>query len=143
MNLMVNQKPIIDTQKEKGIQNSTKDSHQITREEGKKKKGTKKNCINSQKTVTPMTVSTHGRYLLSFFLSLFICLFRPASMAYGISQTRSQIRAAAAGLHHSHSFAGSEPHLRHTAQHMAMLVLNPLSEARDRTHVLMDDSRVR
>ena len=71
---MVNQKPIIDTQKEKGIQNNTKDSHQITREEGKKKKETKKNCINSQKTVTPMTVSTHGRYLLSFFLSFFVFL---------------------------------------------------------------------
>ena len=33
-------------------------------------------------------------------------------MAYGVSQARGQIRAAAAGLRHSHSNATSEPHLR-------------------------------
>ena len=45
---------------------------------------------------------------------LFFCLFglfRAAPMAYGGSQAKGQIGAAAAGLHHSHSNAGSEPHL--------------------------------
>ena len=31
---------------------------------------------------------------------------------YGISQARGQIGAAAEGLHHSHSLAGSKPHLQ-------------------------------
>ena len=39
----------------------------------------------------------------------FSSCFRAASMAYGYSQARGQIRAAAAGLHHSHSNVGYEP----------------------------------
>ena len=35
-------------------------------------------------------------------------------MAYGGSQARGRIGAAAAGLHHSHSDAGLEPCLRST-----------------------------
>ena len=46
------------------------------------------------------------RTLLFFFV---FCLFRAASPAYGGSQTRGQIGAAVAGLHHSNM--GSEPHL--------------------------------
>ena len=41
-------------------------------------------------------------------------------MAYGGSQARGQIKATAAGLHRSHSNAGSEPCLRPTPQRMAM-----------------------
>ena len=37
---------------------------------------------------------------------------------------------------------GSKPHLPLTTQLMAMPVLNPLSEARDGTHILMDTSWV-
>ena len=37
-------------------------------------------------------------------------------MAYGGSQARGLIRAVAAGLRHSHSNSGSEPHLRPTSQ---------------------------
>ena len=44
-----------------------------------------------------------------FFFFFFFCIFRAAPAAYGGSQARGQIRAAAAGLHHSHSNAGSEP----------------------------------
>ena len=44
------------------------------------------------------------------------CLFRVESVAYGISQARDPIGAAAANLHHSHSHAGSKPHLRPTPQ---------------------------
>ena len=44
----------------------------------------------------------------------------PAPYAYGGSQARSQIRAVAAGLHHSHSNTRSEPHLQSTPQLTAM-----------------------
>ena len=37
-------------------------------------------------------------------------------MAYGGSQARGPIEAVAAGLHHGHSNAGSEPHLQPTPQ---------------------------
>ena len=43
-------------------------------------------------------------------------LFRVTPAAYGGSQARGQIRAAAASLYHSHSNIGSEPHLRPTSQ---------------------------
>ena len=58
---------------------------------------------------------------ISFFLYLFTyCLFRAALMAYGISQARGRIRAAAANLHHNHRNATSEPCLQTTPQLMAM-----------------------
>ena len=38
-------------------------------------------------------------------------LYTAAPAAYGGSQARSLIGATAASLHHSHSNAGSEPHL--------------------------------
>ena len=41
-------------------------------------------------------------------------------MAYGGSDTRGRLRAVAAGLHHSHSDARSEPRLQHKPQLMAM-----------------------
>ena len=59
---------------------------------------------------------------LSFPL-LFFFLFRatPAPAAYGGSQVRCQIGAIAASLCHSHSNAGSKPHLRPTPQLTATL----------------------
>ena len=48
-------------------------------------------------------------------------------MAYGGSQARGQIRALAAGLHHS------------SQQHQ---ILNPLSRAKDQTCVLLDASQI-
>ena len=53
---------------------------------------------------------------------------RAAPAAYGGFQAGDQIGAAAAGLHHSHSSAGSLTHW---------------SEARDWTHILMDTSQIR
>ena len=47
--------------------------------------------------------------------------FRAAPVAYGGSQAKGQIRAIAAGLHRSHSNAGSEPCLQNTPQLMATL----------------------
>ena len=53
-------------------------------------------------------------------------------VAYGNSQARGQIGAAAANLHHSHSKVGSEPHLRPTLQLVATPGPKlPLSKARD------------
>ena len=57
-------------------------------------------------------------------------------MAFGSSQARGRIRAVAAGLCHSHSNAESELCLN--VPHS----FNPLSEARDRIHFLMDTSWV-
>ena len=75
---------------------------------------------------------------------LFLCflLFRAAHSAYGSPQARGQLRAVAGSLHHSHSNVGSELCLWPTPQLRQCQILNPLSEARDRTHVLMDTSWV-
>ena len=73
------------------------------------------------------------------FIYLFWVFFRAASVAYGSSQTRGQIRATAASLHHSHSNSGSE-HIfdlgGSSQQHHQ--ILNPLREARDQTLILAD-----
>ena len=54
-------------------------------------------------------------------LYFFFCfLFRATPTAYGGSQARSPIGAAAANLHHSQSNARSEPRLRPTPQLTAM-----------------------
>ena len=50
----------------------------------------------------------------------FFFLFRAVPVAYGNSQATGPIRAAAAGLQHSHSNAGSEPHLWPTPWLMVM-----------------------
>ena len=52
------------------------------------------------------------------FLFIYL-LFRATFTAYRGSQARGQIRTVAAGLHHSHSNVGSEPHLGATPQLMA------------------------
>ena len=44
-------------------------------------------------------------------LLLFVFFFRATPMAYGGSQVRGPIGATAAGQHHSHSNARSEPRL--------------------------------
>ena len=65
---------------------------------------------------------------LCFFVLFCFLLFRPAPSAYGSSQARSWIRATAAGLCHSHSNTGSEPHLWPTPQLMAMPGLWPTEQ---------------
>ena len=62
--------------------------------------------------------------VIYIFLCLFVCLFfaifRATLAAHGASQARSWIGAIAAGLHHSHSNAGSKTCLWPTPQLMAM-----------------------
>ena len=65
--------------------------------------------------------------------------FRATPAAYRGFQARGGIQATAAGLHHNHSNARSEPSLQPTPQHQ---ILSPLGEARDQTHNLMVPSRI-
>ena len=46
-----------------------------------------------------------------FLFLFYFLLFKGTPERYGGSQTRGLIGATAVGLHHSHSNAGSEPHL--------------------------------
>ena len=73
---------------------------------------------------------------------IIIFLFRAAPVAYGSSQARGQIRAAAAGLQYSHSNGGSETSLQPTLQFTATLDPCTLNEARDQIHILMDASQI-
>jgi len=63
--------------------------------------------------------------------SFFFFFFKATPAAYVSSWPKSQIGATAASLHHSPSNARSEPHLQPVLH---------VSEARDRTHILMDIS---
>ena len=58
-------------------------------------------------------------------------------------EARGLIGAVAAGLHHSHSSARSEPSLRPTSQPTATPILNPQSKARDGTRNPMVHSQIR
>ena len=53
------------------------------------------------------------------FCIYYTFLFRAAPAAYGVSRARGQIGAVAVCLHHSHSNAGSEPHVQITLQFAA------------------------
>ena len=54
------------------------------------------------------------------FLFFCFCFFRATPVAYGSSQARGLIAAAAADLHHNHSNTRSEPCLGQPPQLMAM-----------------------
>ena len=64
--------------------------------------------------------ATTGTPLIYLFIYLFIFVFLlflwAAPSAYGGSQARGRIGAAAAGLHHSHSHTRSKPSLQPTPQ---------------------------
>ena len=53
----------------------------------------------------------------SIIIIFSFCFFRAAPTAHGGSKARSGTGAAAAGLHHSHSSAGSGPPLTYTTAH--------------------------
>ena len=80
-------------------------------------------------TLHPMASWTHIHHtvFLGFVLFCFLVwfgfillLFKAAPAAYRSSQTRGQIRAIAAGLHHIHSNTGSETPLQPTPRLTAM-----------------------
>ena len=60
--------------------------------------------------VSSLTCWAKTEHLQFFFFFFFFGLFRAAPAAYGGSQVRGRTGAAAAGLHHSHSNAGSLNH---------------------------------
>ena len=81
-------------------------------------------------------------YFYYLFVCLFVAFFRAAPAAYGGSKAKGQIRATAADLHHSHSNIRSEPlcDLHHSSWQCR--ILNPLSEAGDRTCMVMDPGQI-
>ena len=64
-----------------------------------------------------------GFSFLSFFLFFSFGLFRAAPVAYGNAQAKGGIRAAAAGLPHSHS--NTDPSRVCSLQHSSLAMLNP------------------
>ena len=70
-------------------------------------------------TSIPQNLSGQTQQRFIFCLSV-LSFFRAAPTAYGGSQAGGQIRAIAAGLHHSHSNVRLESSLRPTRQLMAM-----------------------
>ena len=70
-----------------------------------------------------MIIITQFYFIFYFLFYFFVFLPFPGQlpMAYGGSQARGLIRALATGLCQNHNNMGSEPHLRPTAQLMAML----------------------
>ena len=77
-----------------------------------------------------------------FGLASVFLLFRAARVSYRSSQARGWIGAAATGLYHNHSNAESKHviNLHHSSRQCK--ILNPLSKARDRTHIFMDASQI-
>ena len=75
-------------------------------------------CIDAFIIIQCLSLSLS--FVIDFVFFLFSLLFRATPTAYGGSQARGQIGAIAAGLHHSHSNVGSEPHRRPTPQLTAM-----------------------
>ena len=79
---------------------------------------------------------------LFFFPFFFFGLLGPHLAAYECFQARGPMGTAAAVPYHGHSNMGFKPRLWPTPQLTATLILNPLSEARDQTFVLMDTSQI-
>ena len=77
----------------------------------------------------------------TFFCFLFFWLFRAAPLAYGGSQARGCIGAAAA---YTTAIATPDPSCVCDLQHSSRQrrIRNPLSKTRDRTCVLMDASQI-
>ena len=67
-------------------------------------------------------------FVFWFFVFCLFAVSRATTVAHGGSQARGLIGAIAAGLHHSHSHAGSEPHLRPTPQLTATLGPQPTEQ---------------
>ena len=84
--------------------------------------GTQPSFISNQKNKDFLLKTA---FYLFFFFFFFFAISWTAPAAYGGSQARGQIEATSAGLYHSHSNVGSEPHLQPTPQLVAMLDPQP------------------
>ena len=83
-------------------------------------------------------------FLPSFFsFFFFFLLFKAAPVAYGSSQAKDRIIAAAAGLHHSQSHARSKSHLQPIPQLVATPDLWPIDQSQGSNPHLRDTSRIR
>ena len=80
--------------------------------------------VSAYMTITKITHLLGSQVSVAVIL---FCLFRAPHRACGSAQVRGRIGTAAASLPHS------------SGQHQ---ILNPLSKARDETHILMDTSHV-
>jgi len=111
--------------------------------------GLRRMCVNMKEACMGYSHYLAFRWRKEFYFILFLFiylffvffLFIAAPAAHGSSRARGWIRASAAS--HSHS------QIRHPSQicdlyHSSLQcqILNPLSEARDRTRILMDTSHV-
>ena len=92
--------------------------------------------VRSQSRLCIISKSTAVGFFFAFGL------LRAVSAAYGSSQARGQIGATAAGLQHSpcHARSSRVCDLHHSSRQCQ--IPDPLSEARDRTRILMDTSQV-
>ena len=75
--------------------------------------------VNNLTVISKCSSERRVAYVSIFFF--FFWSFRVSPVAYGSSQARGQTGVAAAGLHHSHSNAGSKLHLQPTPQLSAMM----------------------
>ena len=69
------------------------------------------NCDHLRQLHFPTEMFPHDSFIRQTMDIFFFGLFRATSMAYGNSQGRDRIGAAAAGLYRSYSKGGSELHL--------------------------------
>ena len=76
------------------------------------------------------------------FLFLFFFLFRAIPMAYGSSQARGQIENASTSLHRPTAMQDTSCVCNPHHSSWQCQILDPLSEARDQKHVLMNTSWV-
>ena len=102
-------------------------------------------CFLVTRTLKSYSCSNFQIYgVIILLLIYFFLLFRATLTAYGGSQAWGQIGAKAASLRHSHSAALPDLsrifYLHHNSRQGQ--ILNPPSEARDQTHLLMDTSRI-
>ena len=79
--------------------------------------------ISENKIIKYHILSHHPKLITLFCLFYWCLFFKAAPTAYGGSQAKGRIGATAPSLCHSHSSAGSHPHLLSTPQLMAVLDL--------------------
>ena len=93
-------------------------------------------CKEAESFVTGISIIS--QYPISFFFLLFVATLA----AYGSSQVRGRMGAAATGLYHSHGTSRFQHIFNLQCGLRQSWILNPLNEARDQTCILMDTTSV-